>query len=80
MYYTAKLLVTTGSAQGEFARKSEVIDLVNGTTCDPLDDFPIGTMGGTGALLESQFPLVCGGYAYTRGTTNQCKVLGPSGI
>ena len=50
--------------------------MVNGTTCDPLEDFPIGTMGGTGALLESKFPLICGGYTYSRPTTDQCKVLG----
>ena len=79
----AKLLVTTGSIVGDFARKSEVIDLNGGKTCDPLEDLSFGTMDGTGALLSDQFPLVCGGYvrpSNIRPTTNQCEVLGFPGI
>ena len=79
----AKLLVTTGSIVGDFARKSEVIDLNGGKTCDPLEDLSFGTMDGTGALMSDQFPLVCGGYvrpSNIRPTTNQCEVLGFPGI
>jgi len=79
----SKLLVTTGSVVGDFARKSEVIDLHGGKTCDPLEDLSFGTMDGTGALLSGQFPLVCGGFVRPsdiRPTTNRCEVLGFPGL
>ena len=60
-----------------------MIDLNGGKTCDPLEDLSFGTMDGTGALLSDQFPLVCGGYvrpSNIRPTTNQCEVLGFTGI
>merc|ERR1712156_358570 len=71
-----KLLVTTGSIVGDFARKSEVIDLAEGKTCEPLDDFPFGTMDATGGLLNGRYPVICGGYVRQRPTTGQCAVLG----
>jgi len=79
----SKLLVTTGSIVGDFARKSEVIDLNGRKTCDPLEDLSFGTMDGTGALLSGQFPLVCGGFVRPsdiRPTTNRCEVLGFPGL
>ena len=56
-----------------------MIDLVTGKTCDSLEDYPVGTLGGTGALLDGLYPLVCGGYVSERPNTNQCKILGFSG-
>ena len=56
-----------------------MIDLVTGKTCDSLEDYPVGTLGGTGALLNGLYPLVCGGYVSERPNTNQCKILGFSG-
>lgn len=75
----AKLLVTTGSIVGDFARKSEVIDLAEGKTCEPLDDVPFGTMDATGGLLSGRYPVICGGYVRQRPTTGQCAVLGSPG-
>ena len=56
-----------------------MIDLVTGKTCESLEDYPVGTSGGTGALLDGLYPLVCGGYVSERPNTNQCKILGFSG-
>ena len=56
-----------------------MIDLVTGKTCDSLEDYPVGTSGGTGALLDGLYPLVCGGYVSERPNTNKCKILGFSG-
>ena len=56
-----------------------MIDLVTGKTCESLEDYPVGTSGGTGALLNGLYPLVCGGYVSERPNTNQCKILGFSG-
>ena len=56
-----------------------MIDLVTGKTCDSLEDYPVGTLGGTGALLNGLYPLVCGVYVSERPNTNQCKILGFSG-
>ena len=40
-----KLLIATRSGVGEFARSTEVIDVENpDSKCEPLPDFPIGTM------------------------------------
>ena len=56
-----------------------MIDLVTGKNCDSPEDYPVGTSGGTGALLNGLYPLVCGGYVSERPNTNQCKILGSSG-
>ena len=74
------LVVAPERYQGQKgSAKSEVIDLVTGKTCDSLEDYPVGTLGGTGALLDGLYPLVCGGYVSERPNTNQCKILGSSG-
>ena len=80
-FHVAKLLVTTGSIVADFARKSEVIDLNGGKTCEPLDDLSFGTMGATGGLLNGMYPLVCGGYVREPKppTTDKCEVLGHPG-
>ena len=57
-----------------------MIDLAEGKTCEPLDDFPFGTMDATGGLLNGRYPVICGGYVRQRPTTGQCAVLGSPGI
>ena len=59
-------MITTGEpAYGvpySSAFKTEVVDVVNGESCDDLADFPLENYGAVGANLHGT-PVVCGGYS-----------------
>lgn len=74
----AKLLVTTGSAPGDAARKTEVIDLADPTNECSLADYPLDVYD-CAAGLVSQGPLVCAGNQDTEPQSN-CYVAGQSGV
>ena len=56
-------MITTGHSSLS-ARKTEVVDVVSGETCDDLADFPLGNQGAVGANLDGT-PVVCGGFYQT---------------
>jgi len=56
------VMITTGVPTSS-ARKTEVVDVVNGETCADLADFPVTNGGAVGANLNGT-PIVCGGYFY----------------
>ena len=42
--------------------KTELIDLGGvGRICDEHADYPVATFGAVGALMENEWPLICGG-------------------
>jgi len=53
------VMITTGQPYSS-ARKTEVVDVVNGETCADLADFPVSNEGAVGAILNGT-PIVCGG-------------------
>ena len=58
-----KVLVTTGLGEGsEELADTEVLDLVNpNLKCQNLPPFPRGKYGATGALVNKDYAIVCGG-------------------
>ena len=52
-------MITTGRPDSS-ARKTEVVDVVNGESCANLVDFPLDLWGAVGASLHGT-PVVCGG-------------------
>jgi len=54
-------MITTGYP-GSSARKTEVVDVVNGESCADLADFPLENYGAVGANLHGT-PVVCGGHS-----------------
>ena len=61
-------MITTGDRS--YARKTEVVDVVNGESCADLADFPLAIWGGVGAKLHGT-PVVCGGRYGSSGTHSQ---------
>ena len=64
-FFPAKLLVTTGYIvnQGTDPKPSEVIDLLDAESkCDQFPIFQDRIIGASGALLQNNQTLVCGGY------------------
>ena len=56
-----KLVVITGSPSEE-ARKTEIVDLSdNPKTCSDLSDFPLPAYGSSGALVNDETGIICGG-------------------
>ena len=53
-------MITTGYPDSS-ARKTEVVDVVNGDTCADLADFPLPNYGAVGGNILGT-PVVCGGY------------------
>ena len=54
-------MITTGYPYSS-ARKTEVVDVVNGESCADLADFPLENYGAVGANLHGT-PVLCGGYS-----------------
>ena len=54
-------MITSGSPYSS-ARKTEIVDVVNGETCADFADFPLEIYGAVGANLHGT-PVVCGGYS-----------------
>ena len=55
-------MLTTGyPTSNSLARKTEVVDVVNGESCADLADFPLKNDGAVGAYLHGT-PVVCGGH------------------
>ena len=54
-------MITTGKPKSS-ARKTEIVDVVNGETCADLADFPVENRLAVGANLDGT-PVVCGGYS-----------------
>lgn len=68
--------MTTGIPRVTSSR-TEVFDLEHGQKCLPLEDYPIEVEAATGALIDSQFPLICGGYyGDIFNPVGQCYALG----
>ena len=62
-------MVTTGTPSSS-ARKTEVVDVVNGESCADLADFPLENYAAVAANLHGT-PVVCGG-AYSSGYYQTC--------
>ena len=61
-------------------QKSEVIDLSNpNAQCDMLDDYPQKVMLSTGALLQNDKPLICGGWNDQLIKNDKCNIIGHEG-
>ena len=61
-------------------QKSEVIDLSNpNAQCDLLDDYPEEVMLATGALLQNDKPLICGGWNDQLIKNDKCNIIGKEG-
>ena len=66
-----KVLVTTGSDKGGRLADTEVLDLVNpNLKCQNLPPFPRGKYGATGALVNKDYAIVCGGRR-----NNECHTI-----
>lgn len=71
-------MVATGNPTSS-AKKTEVIDpRSDDVTCQALEDYPLSVAGATGALIDEQFPLICGGYSGS--ARDECYVIGTSSV
>jgi hypothetical protein len=70
-------MITTGSPSGS-ARKTEVVDVVNGESCADLADFPLKNYGAVGANLHGT-PILCGGYSSGSGYLQTCYKYSTNG-
>ena len=68
-------MITSGYPYSS-ARKTEVVDVVNGESCADLADFPVENEGAVGANLHGT-PIVCGGYS--SGWSKTCYKLTNAG-
>ena len=62
-------MITTGTPKSS-ARKSEIVDVANGT-CSDLAEFPVKLYSAVGANLGGT-PVVCGGYESSIGYSKKC--------
>ena len=54
-------MITSGQPRSSSSRITEIIDMINGTTCAQLANFPLKVSGAVGANLQGT-PIICGGY------------------